>query len=182
MKALILAVIGFTLFSQARANQLYGWVGSGFGEGLNYFTLDSNSSSGGSIADVVSFTMNIRGTETTYTPSSAMTFFTPFTWDSTKITAMALLFSPDANTTLTPDQGKLDTYTPGQPNFTFYDPKGAWLAFDSLDSYTAAANEVTAPDGGETGLLLLIALAIFVAHRFLREGGWNKARPQVIEV
>ncbi len=191
MKKVLLIVSLVLLSIQVRANQLYGWVGKS-GEGENYFILDKNSSSAGSLADIVSITLLMPYTgETTYTLSSPMlhpmALGSTFAWSSAQITAMSLTFTPPKTQLANGDvywcditlaNGRLwvgDSYVHG--GMISYDDwvddsTGSWLAFNSLADYEAAlaVAHLTAPESGNTALLLLGALAGMLVWRRCKPG------------
>jgi len=140
-----LAIISsFILFiaAIAQANDTtYVWTGGDPGYS-GQIVLDSSSSAGGSLADIVSINITTPtrwGGSFSFDPETVVEFQTPFTWNSSEITSMDIEWSYKGGLPSTPSIGggfaEVDAYgyygddlatdTAGRPRI---DGTGLWLA------------------------------------------------------
>jgi hypothetical protein len=133
--------------------------------------LDSDSSSGGSLADIVSISVSTPGGSETLTQANIGSvyinnFDTPFTWNPSQITSMWIAWYTTANPVIADGvAGVGEQYAGENANFEFYDPAGAIyqdyaspLNTDTTGTWLASGPVSSVPDAGSTSLLLGVAL------------------------
>ena len=130
--------------------------------------LDSDSSAGGSLADIVSISVSTPGGSETLTQANIGSVYinnnsTPFTWDASQITSMWIAWYTTPVPVIADGvAGVGEQYEGANANFEFYDnPAGTNLDYasplntDKTGTWLAAG---PVPDGGSTSLLLGVAL------------------------
>jgi hypothetical protein len=147
--ALIPVLTTLILFISAAAqaqNTTYVWTSTdGDPYGLaGTIVLDSPSSAGGTVSDIVSMTLSDTDSGTYYVNLAVdyLDFFPPFTWNSSQITAMNILENPP-----TMNQYFAVAENPDQPGDNFiYDLKagdldesGSWVAVSTVPEPTTLA-------------------------------------------
>jgi hypothetical protein len=149
----LLILTFFAIVSTSRAvNYEYRWTGGSAGF-TGSIILDSNSSDGGTLANIVSAEVTLINTCDLH-PMAAVFLETSFTWTPTEITKMNIHWFTWGSSVTTGASVYTNGFNVLGSGFSGYDVRGSWLAVPS-----------SVPEMGSTALLLALGLLSFGAIR-----------------
>jgi hypothetical protein len=181
MKNSILLALSVSLgivASLQAADQTYDWT-KGLPGYSGTIVLDSSSSAGGSLADVVSISVTTPGGSDTLTQANIADVYInnpygPFTWNASQITGMWIAWYTTSDHSMNaPAGGVGQNYQPSIPGHNFvFDPNDNFIDFVGLGNkdLTGAWRAASVPDAGSTSLLLGLALTGLGACRRFGRG------------